>query len=130
MTTIEPYRRQRLGNLNRRVWLQRHVETRNDFNEIVFAWQNEARIWARIEPLKGVERFEAGGIQDTAHALIHIRFRDDVNPAAFRIIEGETEHDGNEDKPASGAVVWNITGTRQLDERRAYLAMDVAGATA
>lgn len=130
MTTLRPYLPQPIGNLRHRVWLQERVLVRNSFNELIETWQNHARVWARIEPLKGFERMAAGGIQDASQAIIHIRYRDGINPADWRIIEGETEEQGDpaEDVPAPGAIVHNITGTRQLDERRAYLALDVTGA--
>lgn len=130
MTSQNPYRPQRIGNLNRRLWLQHRTIIVGDFNEHHEVWRNEARIWCRLEPLKGEERFAAGGIEDTARALIHLRFRAGINPADHRIIDGTTEQQGEpyEDEPQEGAVVYNITSVRNLDERNAYLALDVAGA--
>ena len=130
MTTLRPYLPQPIGNLRHRVWLQKREVVTGPFNEQIQVWRNHARVWARIEPLKGFERMAAGGIQDASQAIIHIRYRDGINAADWRIIEGETEQQGDpaEDVPAPGAIVHNITGTRQLDERCAYLALDVTGA--
>lgn len=128
--TTAPYRKQRIGNLNRRILLQKRELVVGDFNERIEVWRNEAEIWCRLEPLKGEERFAAGGVTDTARALAHIRFRPGINPADHRFIEGDTEQRGDpyEDKPTSGSTMWNVVSVRNLDERDAYLTLDVAGA--
>lgn len=109
MTTREPYRPQRVGNLRERVTLQDSTTTQDGFGGTIHEWHDVAEVWARVEPMKQGEHLIAGGIQTVTDVLVHIRHRADVTTTWRLIWQGKT---------------YNITGVRNLDERRAFLALD------
>tara|TARA_B100000749_G_C18177654_1_gene362532 strand:- start:115 stop:456 length:342 start_codon:yes stop_codon:yes gene_type:complete len=109
MTTRDPYQGQRLGNLRERVMLQQATTTTDGYGGTVYEWHDVAEVWARVEPVKSAEEFIAGGIQTVTDVLVHIRFHPDVTTAWRLIWQGQT---------------YGITGVRNLDERRAFLALD------
>lgn len=108
MTTREPYRGQRVGNLRERITLQERQLVDDGFGTVE-TFVDVGEIWARVEPVKASERTIGGGVQSINDVLVHIRHRDDIGPT-WRI-----RHRG---------TTYNITGVRNLDERRAFLALD------
>lgn len=109
MTSRDPYRAQRVGNLRERVLLQSVTYTDDGYGGSVPEWHDLAEVWARVEPVKSDERVIAGGIANVNDVLVHIRHRDDLD--------------------TTGRVTWagrdyNIKGIRNLDERRQYLTLD------
>lgn len=111
MTTREPYRGQRIGNMRDRVTLQ-SVELVDDGFSTIETYVDVATVWARVEPLKGQERLVAGSVTQTHHLHVHIRNRADLQ-ANWRVVwKGTT---------------YTITGRRNLDERGRFLTLDVAG---
>jgi len=114
MSTLEPYRGQRIGNMRDRVTLQR-VELVDDGFGMVETLVTVGTVWARVEPLKGQERVFAGTVTQTHNLLVHIRQHPDV-AANWRVIwKGTT---------------YTITARRNLDERGRFLTLDVAGTPA
>ena len=114
MTTREPYRGQRIGNMRDRVKLQR-VELVDDGFGMSETLVDVATVWARVEPLKGQERLVAGSVTQTHNLNVHIRHRADVE-ADWRVVwKGTT---------------YAITARRNLDERGRFLTLDVAGTPA
>lgn len=65
----------RAGKLDRRVTIQRFVQTGTDeLNEPIREWTNVETVWAQQRPNRGSERFEAGQIGATAVMTFHIRY--------------------------------------------------------
>lgn len=115
MTTREPYRPQRIGNLRETVTLQENREVGSDgFGGTIYELVDVATVAARIEPLKGDEQVIAGGIAAVSDVLVHIRHRSDVDET-WRVKDGTTSY--------------NITAVRNLDERRRYLTLDCTRTT-
>lgn len=109
MTTREPYRAQRIGNMRERVTLQEATTTTDGFGGTIETWQDVAEVWARVEPVKSTEAIVAGGIANIDDVLVHIRHRDDVAPTWRLVWQGGT---------------YSITGVRNLDERKRTLTID------
>lgn len=114
MTSREPYRPQRIGNLRERVQLVKFVPGEPDWSGHPGdpTWEPQPAIWARVEPLKGDERVIGGGLSAVASVLVHIRYRDDVAPT-WRLM-----HRGRE---------YNIRAIRNLDERGRFISLDCEG---
>lgn len=109
MTTREPYRAQRIGNLRERVTIQRYTTVDDGYGNQIRTWADLATVFARVEPLKGEERAIAGGMGNPYSVTIHIRHRD-VSPGMNRIMFKGKEH--------------RIQYVRNLDERGRFLALD------
>ncbi|MCR8961147.1 phage head closure protein [Variovorax sp. S2] len=74
------------GSLNRRVKLQRLVETQDDdTGAISKTWQEVATVWANVRYLNGVETLKADTTISAAKVSIRIRFRADV-VAKWRVV--------------------------------------------
>ncbi|MDQ0035927.1 SPP1 family predicted phage head-tail adaptor [Variovorax boronicumulans] len=74
------------GTLNRRVKLQRLVETQDpDTGAVVKTWQDVATVWANVRYLNGVETLKADTTISAAKVSIRIRFREDV-VAKWRVV--------------------------------------------
>lgn len=116
MTSREPYRPQRIGNLRERVVLVKLVPGEPDWSGHPGepTWEPQPPVHARVEPLKGQEREIAGGLAAVASVQVHIRHRDDVD-ATWRL-----EHKG---------ISYNIRAIRNLDERGRFLCLDCEGIT-
>lgn len=71
----------RTGPLNKRVRIQRRVETQNEFKETLISYQDMdgGEVWAAIEPLSGRDYFAAQQLSSDVSTKIRIRHRDDVN---------------------------------------------------
>lgn len=114
MTSLEPYRPQRIGNLRERVVLVKLVPGEPDWSGHPGepTWEPQAAIWARVEPLKGQERMIGGGLAAVAWVQVHIRHRSDVE-TTWRLT-----HRG---------ITYNIRAIRNLDERGRFLSLDCEG---
>lgn len=109
MTTREPYRPQRVGNMRERVTLQERVETESPSGEPITVYETIEEVWARVEPLKGEEKITAAQIVAMQRFNIFIRSRDDVT--------------------VLHRVQWNgidldVTATSNPDERKRFLQID------
>ena len=109
MTSREPYRPQRIGNLRERVTLLHEETTPDGHGGFETEYVEIGTVWARVEPVKDGEQFIAGGIQNITDVLVHIRRRDDLDTTSRLTWEGRT---------------FNIKGIRNLDERGRFLALD------
>lgn len=67
------------GKLDQRVTLQESTPTTDGFGQDVPAWSDVATVWARVEPLRGREFFQAGQMQASADVRITIRYRAGLN---------------------------------------------------
>ncbi|WP_330926294.1 phage head closure protein [Candidatus Sororendozoicomonas aggregata] len=78
------------GRLRHRVTLQRLVKDRNDFGEVVDAWEDQARFWAEVKPIAGKETFIAKQFAAQTSHEVWCRYRKGIK-ASDRIID----HRGN-----------------------------------
>ncbi|MCT8992048.1 phage head closure protein [Chelativorans sp. SCAU2101] len=112
MTSREPYRAQRIGNLREHVTLLERVEESDGQGGTTVTWHEIGPIAARVEPLKGEERVIAGRLASPYDVAVHIRYRDDVRTGWRLVYRGET---------------LDITSLRNLDERKRFLTIDCTG---
>lgn len=68
-----------VGRYNKRVMIQKPVETQQDNGEFFTVFEDFYECWASIEPLQGKELFQASQIQSVTDTRIRIRFNRDVN---------------------------------------------------
>lgn len=115
MTSLEPWKGQRIGNLRERVTIRAYVQTgTTPLNEPIFEWDEVATVAARCEPIKGDELLAAGQVSGYHDMTFHIRHRDDLQSS------WEIRWRGRD---------YNITGWRNIDERRRFLAIEAKAAT-
>lgn len=78
----------KIGELNKRVILQRLTMTKNTYGEIMEQWDNVATVWASIKPISGREYFAAEAVNsDVTHKVI-MRYRADIT-ADMRVKYGD-----------------------------------------
>lgn len=68
----------RTGPLDKRVKIQRRVETQNEFKENVISYVDWEEVWAAIEPLSGREYIAAQQISSDVTTKIRIRHLEGV----------------------------------------------------
>lgn len=107
--SLEPWKPQRIGNLNERITVQHFVSEDDGYGNEIQEWQDLATVRARVEPVKGNERVIAGGLANPYSVTFHMRYRDDVTTAHRIVYRGS---------------VFNIQYLRNLDERRRFLSLD------
>lgn len=114
MTSREPYRPQRIGNLRERVVLEKYVPGEVDWSGHPAdpTWEPQPAVHARVEPVKGTERLIAGGLAAVDTILVHIRHRSDVTPVWRLTYAGRS---------------FNIRSLRNLDERDRFLTLECEG---
>lgn len=114
--SVEPWKGQRIGNLRDRITLQTWIEGgRDEFNNPLPPQLVETTIWARAEPIKGDEVLRASEINAYHEIVFHVRWRDDVSV---------------QDSIGWRGATYNVRSTRNVDERRRYLAIECTGPSA
>ena len=104
-----PERPQLAGNMREQVTLQFPTYEPDPDGQLQETWHDVGTFYARVEPLDGQERFEAGKIDASYSVRFHIRYREGVTPEWRVIYRGE---------------VFNIQHVRNPDERRMFLALE------
>ncbi len=66
------------GKLDRRVTIQRRIETQNEYGEAVITYADEVTVWAEVLPLSGRELFLAAQTVPEAQLKINIRWRPEL----------------------------------------------------
>lgn len=80
----------RIGTLNRRVLLQRLVETPTGTGGTTQAWVDIAQVWAHLRHQSGMEVVRSAAVPvSVVKASIRIRFREDID-ATCRALYGGT----------------------------------------
>lgn len=69
----------RTGKLNKRIHIQKALETQNETNETTYTFVEFAEVWASIEPLSGRPLFQAQQISGDVSTRIRIRALEGVN---------------------------------------------------
>lgn len=109
MTSREPWKPQRVGNLRERVTVQDYTTVDDGYGNQVPTWVDLATVWARVEPIKGREAFIAGGIRNPSTVYIHIRHLEGIAPDLRAIHNGK---------------LYNIKRVWNADERGRYLTLE------
>ena len=73
------------GDLRDRIILQRKTITRSSAGEETVSWSDEATVWAKAEPIRGREYFQAQAVQSEVNMRFVIRFRFVFRTAVYRI---------------------------------------------
>jgi len=73
------------GDLRDRITLQRKTVTRSAAGEETITWSDEATVWAKAEPIRGGEYFQAQAVQSEVNMRFIIRFRFVFRTAVYRI---------------------------------------------
>lgn len=74
-------RRALASRLDRRITIQRAVADDNGVEETI-VWQDWMTVWAAYMPVKGVERFELLGREQSAPATFEIRWQREIAAAS------------------------------------------------
>lgn len=109
MSGKTPQRPNRIGELRERVRLQNFISIDDGYGNQIQEWRDVATVWARVEPLRGTERYQAAQLETVVGWHITIRHRTDITPA-WRIVKGST--------------VFRIVGILNPDERRRFLQLE------
>jgi SPP1 family predicted phage head-tail adaptor len=80
------------GKMDRRIKIERRVETQNAYGEAVITYQLLAEVWAEKKPLSGRELFTAAQFVPEGQIRYRIRFMDGVDEKC-RITEGGMTYD-------------------------------------
>ena len=113
--SLEPWKGQRIGNLRERITLQGDAEIigYNELNEPIYGDPVEMTVSARAEPIKGDELAAAGTVGAYHEITFHVRHIAGIKATWSIAWQGRT---------------YNITGWRNLDERRRFLAIEAKAA--
>lgn len=76
------------GKLDRRIELQRLVETVNDYGELTSTWTTYATVRAALRQRSAREFLQAFGDSETAHVLFTIRYVAGLTTADRVLFEG------------------------------------------
>lgn len=68
----------RIGDLNKRVWLQYQTRTPDGMGGATVAWTDAAEVWAAVWPVNATEQIQAGQQAMTITHRIRMRYRPDL----------------------------------------------------
>jgi SPP1 family predicted phage head-tail adaptor len=85
------------GELNKRVTLQRHVQSKDASGALVMVWVNvipagDGKLWARVRDMTGRQFVAASATQNSVTTEIRIRLRDGVH-AKMRVLHRQEIYD-------------------------------------
>jgi SPP1 family predicted phage head-tail adaptor len=120
MSAKTAQRPSRIGELRERVGLYDFTETDDGFGNFIQAWALAASVWARIEPLRGAERYQAAALETVVSWHIHIRRRTDITND-WRIVKGTMNEDG---EPIGASTIYRIVNILNPDERGRFLQIE------
>jgi SPP1 family predicted phage head-tail adaptor len=69
----------RAGELDQRVIVQRHVRVPDEGGGYAESWEDEATVWAKVEPIGGRERVQAQQTEAPVNYRITVRRRTDIS---------------------------------------------------
>lgn len=73
-----------IGDLRERVTLQQKATVTDAIGGETVTWSDVVTLWALVEPLAGLEKYEAEAVQSQLSLRVTIRYRDDVD-ATWRV---------------------------------------------
>jgi len=99
-----------VGQLRERITIQQEVRSSDGMGGGGVTWNDVDTVWAKVSPLRGVERTQANQQQGEVMYRITMRYRTDIK-TDMRI--------------AWGSVMFNITSVYSPDMRSRFLTLDV-----
>jgi len=75
----------RSGSLDRKITIQKKTVSQNTFGEEVETWSTFSKVWAKVIPLRGQERFESKQVNAELDTMFRIRYLTGVLPT-MRIV--------------------------------------------
>ncbi|MDB5569074.1 MAG: head-tail adaptor protein [Hyphomicrobiales bacterium] len=96
----------RIGELDRKLALERPLDTPDEIGGAARAWTLVADVWGHVQPTRGVRRFAGEREESAVTHRIAIRWRPDVT-GAMRLRDG--------------AAVYSIHAATDGDGRRRFL---------
>jgi SPP1 family predicted phage head-tail adaptor len=99
----------KIGELRSLVSLQRRVSTPDVYGGFVTTWTEYARVWAKIEPKRGIERLHSMQLENPITHDVFIRYRADVLES---------------DRIVHLSRNFNVRSVRIVDEKRRFLQID------
>ena len=111
MSSREPWAGERIGNLRERITLVKPGEPVQDpgSGEWIPGEPEAFPVQARVQPIKGMEVIQAGGVEAIHEMTFHVRYMADVTPLWSIEWAGRT---------------YNVSAVRNPDERRRFLAIE------
>lgn len=70
----------RAGSLNKRVFIQKRVVTRDAYGAALETWNDWQQRWVSIEPVSGGETLVANATEGRVTHLVTLRYTDDLEP--------------------------------------------------
>ena len=95
-----------IGNLRHQVEIQSPVNTTDTGGGAAKTWSTQNVVWASLKPVKGVETYRQGQVQETLSHELYIRYTADI---------------GTNYRVKYGTRTFNIKHIRNIDERDRYL---------
>ena len=96
----------KISKLRHFIEIQHRIESKNEFGEAEYTWEEFVKTWAEIKPITSKEFFSAQGVQnETTHRVI-IRYITGIKPDMRIIFENR---------------VFEITSIRDYFERHKFL---------
>lgn len=80
-----------IGDLRQRVTIEGYVVSSDGYGGRPKSWVPVATVWAKVEPLRGREYFEAHQIKTEVTHRVIIRYRPDVTPE-MRVKVGDNRY--------------------------------------
>jgi SPP1 family predicted phage head-tail adaptor len=98
------------GLLRERIAIEQESNVSDGQGGSTLSWTNVCTIWARISPLRGMERLQSMQVQDETVRRITIRYRTDITPKM---------------RAVWGSRIMNIREVINPDEHKKYLQLMV-----
>lgn len=95
-----------IGEMRHRIKIQELVRIDDGYGGAVEDWVDIANIWAKVEPLRGEERYTAQQIKSELTHKITIRFIKGIKPQ-MRVIFNDR--------------IFNIESTINIEEKKRYI---------
>lgn len=95
-----------IGKMNKRITIQRLAQVPDGGGGYTEDWQDVATVWAKVEPLKSWEEYEAQKVQQKIDYKMIIRYRSDITQD-MRVVYNN--------------VLYKIIGIKNIDEDNRFL---------
>jgi SPP1 family predicted phage head-tail adaptor len=104
----------RPGDLSERVTFESYAETADGMGGQAVAWSTFATVWAKVRPISGRERAQAGGLEAPANYEFTIRRRADLTESMRLTWRGETYNVRFIAVPPAGDLYMRIEAERDV----------------
>ena len=79
-----------IGNMDRRITIERETETVKPSGDVVKAWQTVALVWAEVLQQSATEFFTGYGEAETGTMIFRVRYRPGITTADRVTYNGQT----------------------------------------